>query len=152
MLSRLFSFYHLFTRSMGSINRRCIFLHYLDEIYNHLKTKGAFRQRAAIRLDTAFCRLPGQYRDGLTCMHVAGILMHIIKRGGAMRTTLNIDDNLIDKAARMTGIKEKTALVRLGLEALIARESGKRLAKLGGTDDLGKLDKPIRKRSEATRQ
>lgn len=50
-----------------------------------------------------------------------------------MRTTLNIDDNLIDKASKMTGIKEKTALVKLGLEALIARESGKRLAKLGGT-------------------
>jgi Arc/MetJ family transcription regulator len=51
-----------------------------------------------------------------------------------MRTTLNIDDGLIEKASRMTGIKEKTALVRLGLEALIARESGKRLAKLGGTE------------------
>jgi len=50
-----------------------------------------------------------------------------------MRTTLNIEDNLMDKASRMTGIKEKTALVKLGLEALIARESGKRLAKLGGT-------------------
>jgi len=50
-----------------------------------------------------------------------------------MRTTLNIDDNLIDKASKMTGIKEKTALVKLGLEALIARESGKRLARLGGT-------------------
>jgi len=45
-----------------------------------------------------------------------------------MRTTLNIEDNLIDKASKMTGIKEKTALVKLGLEALIARESGKRLA------------------------
>jgi Arc/MetJ family transcription regulator len=51
-----------------------------------------------------------------------------------MRTTLNIDDSLIDQACRMTGIKEKTTLVRLGLEALIARESGKRLARLGGTD------------------
>jgi Arc/MetJ family transcription regulator len=50
-----------------------------------------------------------------------------------MRTTLNIEDNLMDKASKMTGIKEKTALVRLGLEALIARESGKRLARLGGT-------------------
>jgi len=50
-----------------------------------------------------------------------------------MRTTLNIDDNLMDKASKMTGIKEKTALVKLGLEALIARESGKRLARLGGT-------------------
>jgi Arc/MetJ family transcription regulator len=50
-----------------------------------------------------------------------------------MRTTLNIDDSLINKASTMTGIKEKTTLVKLGLEALIARESGKRLAKLGGT-------------------
>ncbi|MHB9099062.1 MAG: type II toxin-antitoxin system VapB family antitoxin [Syntrophales bacterium] len=50
-----------------------------------------------------------------------------------MRTTLNIEDNLIDKASKMTGIKEKTALVKLGLEALIARESAKRLARLGGT-------------------
>ena len=50
-----------------------------------------------------------------------------------MRTTLNIEDNLMDKASKMTGIKEKTALVKLGLEALIARESAKRLAKLGGT-------------------
>ena len=61
-----------------------------------------------------------------------------------MRTTLNIDDGLIEKASRMTGIKEKTALVRLGLEALIARESGKRLAKLGGTE---KQLKPIPRRS-----
>ena len=50
-----------------------------------------------------------------------------------MRTTLNIEDSLMDKASKMTGIKEKTALVRLGLEALIARECGKRLAKLGGS-------------------
>lgn len=51
-----------------------------------------------------------------------------------MRTTLNIEDSLIDKASKMTGIKEKTTLVKLGLEALIARESGKRLARLGGTE------------------
>jgi len=51
-----------------------------------------------------------------------------------MRTTLNIEDELLDKATRLTGIEEKTSLVRLGLEALIARESGKRLAKLGGTE------------------
>ncbi|MBN1382259.1 MAG: type II toxin-antitoxin system VapB family antitoxin [Deltaproteobacteria bacterium] len=50
-----------------------------------------------------------------------------------MRTTLNIEDNLIDKATKLTGIKEKTTLVKLGLEALIARESARRLAKLGGT-------------------
>ena len=51
-----------------------------------------------------------------------------------MRTTLNIEGNLIDKASRLTGIKKKTMLVRLGLEALIARESSKRLARLGGTE------------------
>ena len=50
-----------------------------------------------------------------------------------MRTTLNIEDALIEKAIKITGIKEKTALVKLGLEALIARESARRLAKLGGT-------------------
>jgi Arc/MetJ family transcription regulator len=51
-----------------------------------------------------------------------------------MRTTLNIDDAILEKASRLTGIKEKTALVRLGLEALIARESSNRLAKLGGSE------------------
>jgi hypothetical protein len=51
-----------------------------------------------------------------------------------MRTTLNIEDELLDKAQKLTGIKEKTSLVRLGLETLIAKESGKRLAKLGGTE------------------
>jgi hypothetical protein len=51
-----------------------------------------------------------------------------------MRTTLNIENELIEKASRLTGIKEKTSLVRLGLEALIAQESSKRLAKLGGSE------------------
>jgi len=51
-----------------------------------------------------------------------------------MRTTLNIEDELIKKASRLTGIKEKTSLVRLGLESLIAKESSKRLAKLGGSE------------------
>jgi Arc/MetJ family transcription regulator len=51
-----------------------------------------------------------------------------------MRTTLNIEDKLLDKASKLTGIKEKTLLVKLGLEALIAIESSKRLARLGGTE------------------
>jgi len=51
-----------------------------------------------------------------------------------MRTTLNIADSLIDQASKMTGIKEKTKLVKLGLQALIARESALRLANLGGTE------------------
>jgi Arc/MetJ family transcription regulator len=62
-----------------------------------------------------------------------------------MKTTLNIEDKLLERASQLTGIKEKTSLVRLGLEALIAKESGKRLAKLGGTEK--KLDVIPRRRS-----
>ena len=51
-----------------------------------------------------------------------------------MRTTLNIDSDLLKRASRLTGVQEKTALVRRGLEALIALESARRLAKLGGTE------------------
>ncbi|MBN1675318.1 MAG: type II toxin-antitoxin system VapB family antitoxin [Kiritimatiellae bacterium] len=51
-----------------------------------------------------------------------------------MRTTLNIDDTLVKRASRLTGIAEKTALVRMGLESLIAAASSKRLAALGGTE------------------
>ncbi len=51
-----------------------------------------------------------------------------------MRTTLNIDDDLLERASNLTGVQEKTSLVRLGLEALIAAESARRLAKLGGSE------------------
>lgn len=51
-----------------------------------------------------------------------------------MKTTLNIDDALLAEAERLTSITEKTALVRAGLEALIAREQARRLARLGGTE------------------
>jgi Arc/MetJ family transcription regulator len=51
-----------------------------------------------------------------------------------MRTTININDDILRKASELTGIKEKTHLVRLGLEALIALESSRRLARLGGTE------------------
>ena len=60
-------------------------------------------------------------------MHRQCIIMH-------MRTTLNIDDALLAEAARLTGATGKTALVRRGLEALIALESARRLAALGGTE------------------
>jgi hypothetical protein len=50
------------------------------------------------------------------------------------RTTLNIDPTLIKEASELTGVSAKTSLVRLGLEALIARESARRLAALGGTE------------------
>lgn len=51
-----------------------------------------------------------------------------------MKTTLNIDEALLRRAAQLTGISEKTSLVRMGLEALISRESARRLARLGGTE------------------
>jgi Arc/MetJ family transcription regulator len=51
-----------------------------------------------------------------------------------MRTTINIDEKILNRASRLTGIKEKTSLVRLGLEALISLESSKRLARLGGSE------------------
>ena len=51
-----------------------------------------------------------------------------------MRVTLSIDDDLLAKAQRVSGLKERAALVREGLEALIERESARRLARLGGTE------------------
>ncbi|EIC19849.1 hypothetical protein (DUF2191) [Thiorhodovibrio frisius] len=52
----------------------------------------------------------------------------------AVRTTLNIDDDLLQSAQALCGIQEKTALVREGLKALIERESARRLARLGGSE------------------
>ena len=60
-----------------------------------------------------------------------------------MRTTLNINDDILQEASRLTGIKEKTALIMLGLRSLIAKEAAKRLARLGGSE---KLLRPIRRK------
>ncbi|HEX4771537.1 MAG TPA: type II toxin-antitoxin system VapB family antitoxin [Bryobacteraceae bacterium] len=61
-----------------------------------------------------------------------------------MRTTLVLDEKLLDRAREVTGIREETALVHAGLEALIAREAGKRLAKLGGTQPkLAAIPRPV---------
>lgn len=62
-----------------------------------------------------------------------------------MRTTLNIDDALLEQARRLTDIQEKTALVHAGLEALIARESARRLGRLGGSE---RRLRPIRRRRD----
>ncbi|MGH9443131.1 MAG: type II toxin-antitoxin system VapB family antitoxin [Thermoanaerobaculia bacterium] len=51
-----------------------------------------------------------------------------------MRTTLILDDSLVEKARKLSGVREKTAIVRAGLEALIARESARRLAALGASE------------------
>ena len=66
-----------------------------------------------------------------------------------MKTTLNIDDDLLAEARRVTRIEEKTAIVRAGLEALIARERARRLAALGGSDPV--LRAPRRRRSSRGR-
>jgi Arc/MetJ family transcription regulator len=66
-------------------------------------------------------------RSNLTDMHQNGILMH-------MRTTMILNEALIEEARRLTGLTEKTAIVHAGLEALIARESARRLGELGGSD------------------
>ena len=65
-----------------------------------------------------------------------------------MRTTLSLDDALLAKARELTGLTEKSALVREGLKALIERESARRLARLGGSEpDL----RPIPRRRAAPR-
>lgn len=51
-----------------------------------------------------------------------------------MRTTINIDDDLYSKAVELTGVNEKTALLREGLKALIERESALRLSLLAGSE------------------
>ena len=63
----------------------------------------------------------------LTSTYKKTILMH-------MRTTLILDDELVAKAARLSGIDGKTALVHAGLRALVAAESARRLAALGGPE------------------
>jgi Arc/MetJ family transcription regulator len=61
-----------------------------------------------------------------------------------MRTTLILDEELVGKARRLTGIHDTTAIVHAGLEALVARETARRLAALGGTERT--LSAPPRRR------
>lgn len=62
-----------------------------------------------------------------------------------MRTTLALDDELLEKAQEFTGVKEKSALVREALKALIEREAARRLARLGGSAP--RLSAPPRRRA-----
>ena len=64
-----------------------------------------------------------------------------------MRTTINLDDDLVNEAQRITGMKERTALIHEGLRALIERESARRLARLGGSEP--RLQPIPRRRSAA---
>lgn len=63
-----------------------------------------------------------------------------------MRTTLALDDDLLAKAQALTGVSEKTALIREALRALIQRETAKRLALLGGSEP--QLDDVARRQTE----
>lgn len=70
-------------------------------------------------------------------MHIDAYKMMMVK---TMRTTLIIEDSLLEKAAMLTGVKEKTLLVKMGLEALVKMENYRCLAKLGGSEkDLKKI-------------
>jgi len=60
-----------------------------------------------------------------------------------MKITLNIDDELLKNASRLTGVSQKSELVRMGLEALVAKESPRRLGELGGSE---KSIRPVRRR------
>ena len=76
------------------------------------------------------------------------MMLHLVLLiwGRFMRTTINIDDDLLAKAARLAGPLDRSAMVREGLKALIERESAKRLARLGGTQR--SLKAAPRRRSE----
>jgi Arc/MetJ family transcription regulator len=62
-----------------------------------------------------------------------------------MRTTINLDERLIEEARRVKGTQERTALIHEGLRALIARESARRLGRLGGSEP--RLTVPRRRRT-----
>jgi Arc/MetJ family transcription regulator len=62
-----------------------------------------------------------------------------------MRTTLILDDTLLERARSLTGLREKTAVVHAGLEALIRRESARRLAALGGSDSKARASRRRRR-------
>ena len=67
-----------------------------------------------------------------------------------MRTTLNLDDDLVERAMALTEIAEKTALIHAGLEALIAAKAAERLARLGGIDKTARAGR--RRRPAAVRK
>ena len=64
-----------------------------------------------------------------------------------MRTTVNLDDQLLEEAQRLTGISQRAALLRESLRALIERESARRLARLGGSEP---HLRPVRRRNVDT--
>jgi len=77
------------------------------------------------------------------------MMLFIVPNGDmTMRTTLALNDELVAKAQALTGLREKSRLVRAALEALVGRESARRLARLGGSEP--GLDPPPRRRPSGT--
>jgi Arc/MetJ family transcription regulator len=73
------------------------------------------------------------------------MMLYVCQDGGwTMRTTLALDDELVAKAQAFTGLKQKSLLVREALKALIERESGRRLTRLGGSEP--EMESPPRRR------
>jgi Arc/MetJ family transcription regulator len=73
----------------------------------------------------------------------------LIYGGSNMRSTINIDDNLMERAKSLTGTRETAALVRQALETLVRVESGKRLIALGGS--MPEAEAPPRRRSDVAK-
>lgn len=96
------------------------------------------REAVEHRFGSLYYRLARRRGQGFRGRRPAGKarlpLVHTRMYVSCMRTTINLDDALIEEARRLTGVTEKTALVHEGLRALIERESARRLARLGGSE------------------
>ncbi len=78
------------------------------------------------------------------------VLYELLIYGGSnMRSTINLDDNLMERAKSLTGTKETAALVRQALETLVRVESGKRLIALGGS--MPEAEESPRRRSDVAK-
>jgi Arc/MetJ family transcription regulator len=89
-------------------------------------------QQAPLIASCVFARNLVELRTGFT--HQLMLLSCLLAKDHVMRTTLALDDELMAKAQAFTGLKEKSALIREALKALIERESARRLARLGGSE------------------
>src|SRR6266508_421730 len=106
----------------------------------HMPGPGRDRHRPPVRPSVSWARNTEASLD-VRCMQ--------IRRAAAMRTTFNLDEELLGEAQRLTGMTERTAVIHEGLRALIERESARRLARLGASERA--LRMPPRRRSKAAR-
>jgi Arc/MetJ family transcription regulator len=73
-------------------------------------------------------------RDALISLSGDDAFVAVTQGGMKMRTTVVLDDELLAKAEEYTGIREKSALIRAALRALVEREAARRLARIGGSE------------------